>query len=493
MEVVWRPQRGPQKALIDCPVYEIFYGGARGGGKTDGVLGKMGLKAERYGSHFNAVFFRRELPQLDDAIERSQEIYGRIGAKFQDQKKTWRFPGGGRLRFRPLERTADAEKYQGQNLTDACIEEAGNFPDPAPIKRLHGALRSAHGVPVQMHLTGNPGGPGQQWIKERYVDHAPLGMEIIRERFKYGEIEVVRSRVFIPAKVWDNKILLATDPDYVANLHLVGSDALVQAWLDGNWDAVEGAFFDCWGPQHIIKPFKVPDWWMKFRSMDWGSARPFSVGWWAVASDSVVHPDKFVIPRGALVRYREWYGKKEANVGLKMTAEKVAQGVIERTPGEVEKIAGKRYDGVAENVGYTVADPSMFAQDGGPSLVERMTPYIKGLRRADNRRIATLGHLGGWDQMRQRLIGEDRPMIYCFDTCRDSIRTIPVLQHDDLRPEDLDTESEDHAADEWRYACMSRPYTKPKPAAARPIDAQPTWDEQMARHFRFKRQMRAAE
>ena len=130
-EIVWRPQAGPQHALIECPLPEIFYGGARGGGKTDGALGKYALKAKRYGKHFNAVFFRKELPMLDDAIERSQDLYAALGATWQDQKKSWRFPWGGRLRFRPLENIRDAEKYQGQNLTDACVEEAGQYADPA--------------------------------------------------------------------------------------------------------------------------------------------------------------------------------------------------------------------------------------------------------------------------------------------------------------------------------------------------------------------------
>ena len=101
------------------------------------------------------------------------------------------------------------------------------------------------------------------------------------------------------------------------------------------------------------------------------------------------------------------------------------------------------------------------------------------LRKADNRRVARLGAMGGWDQMRSRLVGEDgRPMIYCFSTCTDSIRTIPALQHDEARPEDLDTNSEDHAADEWRYACMSRPYAAPVPKEAGRIETrQPSLEE----------------
>jgi hypothetical protein len=61
-------------------------------------------------------------------------------------------------------------------------------------------------------------------------------------------------------------------------------------------------------------------------------------------------------------------------------------------------------------------------------------------RRADNARVPQRGAMGGWDQMRGRMLGEsERPMIYCFSTCVDSIRTIPALQHDKDRPEDLDT------------------------------------------------------
>src|SRR6187200_194636 len=86
-EVVWRPQRGPQHSLITCPYPEILFGGARGGGKTDGVLGKFALKEMRYGRGFNAVFFRREMPQADDLIERAKEIYVPTGAEWREQSK----------------------------------------------------------------------------------------------------------------------------------------------------------------------------------------------------------------------------------------------------------------------------------------------------------------------------------------------------------------------------------------------------------------------
>ena len=210
---------------------------------------------------------------------------------------------------------------------------------------------------------------------------------------------------------------------------------------------------------------------MRFRSGDWGSAKPFSFGWWAVVSDDYRTEEGLTLPRGCLVRYREWYGvKKDAygqtlyNVGLKLTAEAVGAGLYEREAKD-------------KKIEIGVIDPAAFTQDGGPSIQERI--YIGSgnrilWRRADNARVPQRGALGGWDQMRGRLIGEaeDRPMAVCFSTCTDSIRTIPVLQHDKDRLEDLDTEGEDHAADDWRYACMSRPWVRPAPNA--PVAKWPT-------------------
>lgn len=469
--IIWAPQKGPQKALIDCPYAELFYGGARGGGKTDGVLGKYGIKADRYGEGFNALFCRRELPMLDDAIERSHEIYGRLGAVWSEQRKQWRFPGGGRLRFRPLERVQDADKYQGQNISDCCIEEAGIYPDPRPIDRMNGILRSAKGVPTQMILTGNPGGAGQHWIKKRYIDPDPRGMKPLYRELPNGK---QHKYIFIPSRLENNKLLLGKDPDYINRLYLVGTPALVKAWLDGDWNAIEGAFFDNWSNRVILKPFEIPDDWTRFISLDWGSARPFSVGWWAIATDDMItYGEGRKIRRGALVRYREWYGCSEPNVGLKLTAEQVGTGIAERTD---------------EPIKYGVADPAAFAQDGGPSIMERI--YIGGGREipwrpADNRRVARAGAMGGWDQMRQRI---DEEMVFCFDTCTDSIRTIPALQHDTNRAEDLDTESEDHAADDWRYGLMSRPMAAKRILQRkRAIEAQPTLNDMLKRHSNRRR------
>jgi hypothetical protein len=274
-------------------------------------------------------------------------------------------------------------------------------------------------------------------------------MELFRFKWTnpFTGSEVEKTRLFIPSKVTDNKYLNET---YVANLFQVGSPELVRAWLEGDWSVVEGSFFAEFCSKNIIAPFSVPPEWLRYRSMDWGSAKPFSVGWWCVVSDDYQLEDGRTLPRGALVRYREWYGASSPNVGLKMTAEEVATGIVKRS-GQ-------------ESFAYTVCDPSIFAQSGGTSLAERMWKAgLQGLRRGDNRRVGQLGALGGWDQMRARIRGDgEQPQFYVFSTCRDFLRTVPALQHDPDRPEDLDTAGEDHVADEARYACMSRPHIAQK-------------------------------
>ena len=446
LETIWQAQPGPQTALIACPVFEVFFGGARGGGKTDGVLGDFLEHADAYGDGAIGLMIRRTRTELIETIERSRVIYTPLGWTFHEQDKMWRAPNGARLRFAYLERDADAEGYQGHSYTRLYVEEIGNFPSARPILKLMATLRSGAGVPVGFRATGNPGGPGHQWVKARYITPAPLGWRVIRDPLTGLE------RVYIPSRVGDNKYL---GESYVSQLKASGSKELVKAWLEGDWSVVEGAFFDCWDEKHVLRPFTIPSDWLRFRSADWGSAAPFSIGWWVVCGDDYSQ-ESGIIPRGAIVRYREWYGAEGPGVGIKLTAEQVAKGILEREqPGEAIK--------------YSVLDPSAFAVDGGPSIAERMAVHKVMFHRADNKRVAQKGALGGWDQMRARMIGlEGRPMIYCFSTCIDSIRTIPALQHDPDRPEDVDTDGEDHAADDWRYACMSRPWVpkvevKPEP------------------------------
>ncbi len=211
----------------------------------------------------------------------------------------------------------------------------------------------------------------------------------------------------------------------------------MKAWLEGNWDIIDGVFFDEFDTsRHVLSMdwlHRIPATATRFRAFDWGSYRPFSVGWYAVSDG------KWGLPEGAVVKYREWYGASGPNIGLKMVATDVAAGILEREKGE--------------RISYGAADPSIFIRDGGPSIAESMVIRGCSWKRADNRRKP------GWECMRQRLQGmAGVPQFYLLECCEDTIRTLQTLQHDDSDPEDLDTSAEDHAADETRYGLMSRPW-----------------------------------
>jgi len=438
------PQPGPQVAYLKCPTDIVVYGGARGGGKTFSALGEFWIHAEKFGEAARGLMIRKTREDLKDTVAVAERMYGNA-AKYQEKGAFFKFANGARLYCAYLENESDAEHYQGWSLTRVYVEELTQFSSPTPIMRLLATLRSSAGIKCQMRCTCNPGGPGHLWVKQWMVDHGPYNV--------ITDDDTGLTRIFIPALLTDNPALLAADPNYINRLRAVGSPQLVKAWLEGDWSIIEGAFFEEWDAgRHVIESFEIPWHWTRFRACDWGSARPFSVGWYAVVQDDFIRAGRR-IPRYAIVRYREWYGwnGKDTNVGLKLTAEEVASGIVSRET---------RHNGVREDVSYGVMDPSAFNVVAGPSIAETMGRNGVIFRRADNTRVTRDRRMGGWDQVRNRLKGDadGDPMLFIFSHCRHLIRTLPVMQHDDLNPEDLDSDMEDHAADELRYACMSRPY-----------------------------------
>lgn len=425
--IVWSPQPGPQEVLVNCPITLVGYGGARGGGKTDGVLGKIAIDQERFGEDFNAIFFRKELPQADDLIERAKQIYLPLRAHWQDQKKQFTFPNGGRLRFRPLADDSDAEKYQGQNLSLACIEEAGNFADPSPIWKLFGALRGKGGS--QIILTFNPGGVGHHWLKELFIKPSPKGLKLLKKKLPNGSSF---DYIYIPSRVSDNQILLAKDPEYINRLHMVGSPELVRAWLDGDWEIHEGSFFPEFSSRHIVPAFNIPKHWHRYLGYDWGFRSPFAAVWGAVCSGRDDEGKEVPYPKGAIVVYREMWGKGIDNVE------------------QANRIAAAS---IGENV-HAAADPSIFNNQGGPSIADQFhTVFAKykhpNFRPADNDRQS------GWSQIRQRLVAKP-PLLYITTGCPYLLETLPALAIDKRRPEDADSSGNDHACDALRYLCKER-------------------------------------
>jgi hypothetical protein len=441
VEIV-KPQRGPQTAFVECTSVDIVcYGGARGGGKSWAMALDFFLHAERYGPDARGLMLRKTREDLKDFIDLASRMFG-PSARYMEKGNVFRFTNGAKLVCAYLENENDAANFQGWSLTRVYFDELTQLNSLDPVMALLATLRSAKGVPGQMKVSCNPGGPSHHAVKQMFVDHGPFNVVV--------DPETGLSKVFIPAKVTDNPALLEADPRYVDRLKSVGSPERVRAWLEGDWSVTEGAYFSEFSTaRHVIPPFPVPSGWIKFRSMDWGSARPFCVHWWAVCQEDTEH-DGRMIPRGTLICYREWYGASKPNIGLKLTAEDVAKGIVER----------EMHNGRREYVSYGVLDPAAFAVISGPSIAETLLRHGAAFRRADNQRINHDKRMGGWTELRARLKGnaDGHPMIVFMDHCRAIIRTLPMLQHDPHNIEDLDTDGEDHAADSARYAAMSRPY-----------------------------------
>jgi hypothetical protein len=470
----WTPQPGPQADAISavwCP--ELLFGGAKYGGKSDYLLGDFLQDVQTYGKNWRGILYRQEQPQLDEIIARSHEIFPQTGGVYAIQAKTWKWANGATLRFRHLDSAKEISKYQGHSYTWIGFDELGNWHTDEAYRQCGIAnLRWGRASVPTKRIRGsaNPGGKGHHWVKDYFIDPHPLGYEAFADA-KTGSL-----RMFIPSRITDNTIGVQRDPQYIDRLRGLGSEQLVKAWLEGDWSAVLGAYFTQFGIAHQIRPFVIPQWWPRFRAFDWGSAKPFCCLWIAVSDGTVaatgMDGTAFRIPPESLVVYREYYGASGPNKGLGLDAEIVADRIVQLSQGET--------------YGYSVADPAIFTQDGGPSIAERMRLRGVSFRPADNSRLA------GWDQVRSRLTGMDeRPLLYIFGTAVNLIRTFPLAQHDPKKAEDVDTDGEDHPIDTLRYGVMSRPFSRPEPKKPQPISTKrPTLDELYADREREQRMYR---
>ena len=459
-----------QGEALNSPATEILYGGAAGGGKSHLMRIALIIWCAAIPG-LQCYIFRRV---LDDLIK--NHIEGPKG--FRALLAPWKLAGlvdivedeirfwnGSKIYLCHCKDPAHVYKYHGAEIHVLIIDELTTFLETM-YRYLRNRVRMV-GINLPPQYAGcfprilcgtNPGNIGHLWVKRTFIDGV-VDMEIRRMPKAEGGM----LRQYIRAKLEDNPSMAADDPGYEDRLEGLGSASLVKAMRWGDWDVIEGAFFDCWDPRkHVLRPFTIPDTWPRSRSGDWGSAKPFSFGWWAQVQDDYRTEEGVWLPRGCLVRYREFYGAKKdesgvslPNVGLKWHAVKVGEEL-----DKIEARLGKRpIDGVL--------DPAAFAENGGPSIASELARGSGNRifwRQADNKRVAQRGAMAGWDQVRARLEGdnEGRPMIACFNTCVDSIRTIPALQHDKNHPEDIDSDMEDHAGDDWRYECNSRPWLRPR-------------------------------
>ena len=416
-----------QKQFLLAKAKHIAFGGARGGGKSWAVRTKAKLLAIKYPG-IKILIVRRSYPELiNNHINILRRELTGI-AKYVDKDKVLKFPNGSTVNFTYCACDADLDRMQGVEYDVIFLDEATQLSE-YQMKTVTACMRGVNNFPKRVYYTCNPGGQGHGYIKRLFIDR----------RFEDGEDP--DDYVFIRSLISDNKVLLQSQPDYLKQLSAL-PPKLKKAWLEGSWDIFDGQFFEEFKdlPEgylsrkhpHVIEPFEIPDNYQIYRSFDWGYNKPFSCGWWAVDRD------------GTAYRILELYGcTGTPNEGVKWTPDKVFSE-IHRIETEHRWLKGKHIIGIA--------DPAIWDAESGESLAERAAKYRVFFSPGDNKRIP------GWMQMHYRMTFDENgyAMLYVFKNCRAFIRTLPSLRYDSQRPEDLDTDGEDHIADETRYFCMHR-------------------------------------
>lgn len=434
---------------------EVLYGGAAGGGKSYAICWDAYIRCLQY-PNTHAYLFRRTYPELEQTLIRTTRgiVHPKLGS-YSASAHEMRLVNGSVLHFCHMQNEADMLKYQGAEVHWLYFDELTHFSKPM-YDYLRTRLRAARhlGVVPCVRCASNPGGPGHAWVKSYFVDSTDVGKRQATFDVHSEVLGTTSTRriEYIPARAIDNPYITQ---DYIIELEQKPK-ALREALLMGNWDAFEGqvfpeftddpAHYDDGLYTHVIRPFDIPLNWTRCVSFDHGYSRPFSFGVWAVAPD------------GRVYRYKELYGcvPNEPNTGLK------------KTPGEIaDMLAGLMEPEFREGLHITgIADPAIWDQSRGISVEEQIRKHFSGVifRQGDNTRLP------GKMQLHERLKfdPDGRPMLYVFNNCREFIRTIPSLAYDPLKPEDIDTDGEDHIYDETRYFLMSRPIA-PRIETPKPI------------------------
>ena len=453
-DIIWTPQPGSQVMFTTCPIFEVLYEGTRGPGKTDALLMDFAQHCgQGFGSYWRGVLFRQTYKQLQDVISKSKKIFNQMPSDvrptYNKVDSTWTWPTGEELLLRHMKDPDDYWNYHGHEYPWIGWEELTSWATDECYKIMMSCSRSPKpGIPLKYRATTNPYGVGHNWVKKRFRLPQMRGV-VIREP---GE----PPRVAIHGTLRENRILLAAEPNYESKLRAAARNpSELAAWLEGRWDIMAGGMFDdVWDARiHVVDEFPIPRGWRIDRSFDWGSSKPFSVGWWA-QSNGEPPVDQFGNPlfhtvRGDLFRIREWYGclKGRSNEGLKMLAKDVAAGI---------KTREKKW-GLAGLVKPGPADTSIWDEQNGNCIARDM--QLEGVKweRADK---GPGSRKQGWEQMRKYMQHakpaeygpREEPGIFVFrGACPHFEELVPILPRDDKDLDDVDTDAEDHIGDEARY------------------------------------------
>lgn len=416
-----------QVDLMAAPEPYLLFGGAAGSAKSHGarwMLYRDCLRPKKR-APIECLLLRETFPELERThLRRMAYEAPLIGATFIPSRRMMQFPDGSLIECGHMDDDDAVQRYLSAEY-DRIVPDEGVRFKPRPLLEL--STRTVKRRPGgQFIVVTNPGGPSSQMLLDFFIDHQPdfdaFG-EALQTEYRPAEWR------YIEATLDDNPYL---DPAYAAALAIL-PPARYEQLRHANWRVHEGQFFGEWNERTHIAAFEPSRDGLWFRSLDWGRNQPGCCLWWAVLPDHQLY-----------VR-RDWKFQG-------MSEQEVAAGVK-----AIDTELGLR------KVAYTAADPAIFNKTGathtqaqfvGQSIGESLSHYGLRLVKADNDRF------NGWGRCHALLrpAPTGAPWLRTHPECRYLNRSIPNALSDKTDPDDVDTASDDHALDAWRYGAMSRPH-----------------------------------
>lgn len=429
-----------QRWAFYSPATEILYGGAAGGGKSF-LLRVSGIRWCENVPGVQVYLFRRTFPDLrDNHLRGPKNLFELLAPSLSDgsvvyNKKDNEFiwvKTKSRFVLCHCQHEDDVVKYQGAEIHVLLPDELTHFTE-YQYRFLRSRVRCV-GIKIpeqfksylpRIEAGSNPGSVGHKWVKEMFI-HEPFKI------WKANEKDGGMLRQYVPAKVEDNPTMMEEDPQYLDRLSGLGSETLVRAMRDADWEIFAGQYFSEWRREHhIYEPFDIPKEWPRIRAIDWGYSDPLCCLWGAIGNDNHIWI------------YRELYKNR-------LTDSEYAEQI---------NSLSKYPDGTDERIEYTVGDPGSFWVKNPDTGVARWETYALNkvhIIKADNSRV------NGWSRVREYLKLRDyqnglTPWVHISRDCTNLIRTLPELVHDQNKVEDIADGMEDHAPDSLRYLLQSRP------------------------------------
>ncbi len=403
--------------------------------------GKVLLNHPRY----RALVIRKNAEDLSDWIDRAHRFYGSFGVDIAYKPAILRFPSGAIIRTGHLKDDQSYTKYMGQEFPRILIEELTQIPLEKRYLQLIASCRSTiPEIRPQVFATTNPGGLGHGWVKKRFIDPAP-------PETPFKDQTSGRTRIYIPAKVDDNPFLMEADPDYIKSLDALRDtdEELWKAWRLGDWNTFAGQYFKEWRQDlHVTDPYyPIPERDAIVGGMDWGRTHAFAF--------------YLSVIKKYEIEGREFY---RSTVFLEAWGH-------DQTPKEWSNTIKQKLIGLGltlDDISWIRGDPSMFTKllDNSMSIADQFKQEGIIIQPASNDRV------GGWENLHNwlSLAPDGFPYLQFTRNCTNAIETIPLLVHDEIKVEDVDTLGEDDAADSIRYLHKHLKWLDAKRGAGTPSD-----------------------